>query len=259
MAAAGAGGGVNWKNTFRAIHQAWPRDLPDDDYIINFHKGEVREVDLPADFTAQPHYHENNLNILLAAGDGMDPGFINVADFPQFHIYVCLPDDSHKGYQNPNILEMNLEELKRLNAAGEMKRIICYMNMYDDNQLNNFVTLFTNKIFVIDTLDSRFNFNKQAIPELLLRPGGTIIRPHLTDERIAAIASEYHRGIAEIRSKRFGLPFICDEGDHPLGRVPNPGEHNFRFCTKIDGLNGGRRRRKSRRNKRRKTRRTKKI
>jgi hypothetical protein len=154
---------------------------------------------------------------------------------------------------------MNLEALHRLNASGDMKRIICYMNMYDENQLNNFVDLFTNKISVIDTLDDRFNFHKQDTPEVLLRPGGMIIRVHKSDEEIAAMRSNQHRMLSELRERRFDLPFICDEGPHPLGRALLPGRDNFQYCAKIEGLTGGKRKgRKSRRrrsNKKRKTRR----
>ena len=260
MAAAGAGGAANWQANFRKIHQVWKGDLPRDEYILNFHEGPIREADLPADFTGQPDYYENNLNMLLAAGDGQERTMpTNVRNNPEYHIYICLPDDTYES-GNPEVLRNNLADLHALNAEGGMIRIICYMNMLDDVQINNFVGLFLHKIKLIDTLDDRFNFraNKQVIPDSLLRPGGIIIYDHRSDEEIAAIPHDHDRGMAIIRQKQYDMPFICDEGPHPLGRRKANDSYTFRFCIKIEGYTGGKRRRtqRRRRNKRRSRRRS---
>ena len=114
---------ANWLTKFRGIHQVWSGELPEDPYIINFHKGLVRDVDLPAAFTMQADYYENNLNLLLAAGDGgFDASHINVGENPQFHIYLCLPDNTHqrrfdgRDGRDTNILTANMERLHELNA-----------------------------------------------------------------------------------------------------------------------------------------------
>jgi hypothetical protein len=262
-----AAGEPGWLTTFRGINpQVWSGALPEDPYVINFHKGEVREVDLPADFTAQPDYYENNLNLLLAAGDGgVNASHTNVREYPQYHIYLCLPDNSYEGTWSGdgNVLTSNIAALHALNATSEKKHIICYCNMFDERQLNNFVNLFTGKFNVIDTMDGRFNFNEQTIPELLLRPGGIIIRDHMTADRIAEIkrANPMVAAMSRVNQKReFSSPFICIAGDHPLDRAPPPGRENYQYCQKIEGLNGGKRRRHKRvptkRNKRRRNRKT---
>ncbi len=232
----------------RDLQHFWPFEIPSSPYILNFHNGPITEDQLPRDFIEQADYRNKNLRMLLAAADGPN----NVSRNPEYHMYCCLPDDT--GVIIPTILEDNLRELIALNSNtynSGRKRIICYYDHNNRNHINNLIELFGGKIELIDTLDSRLNFNEQNIANSFLRPGGIIIRQFLTDE-------EYTRQPIFMRdfymTKRiFTSPeFQCYYGPHPLGKRRNPSanDDSVGMCKKAASTAGGKRRRNIRTKKR---------
>lgn len=106
-------------------------DLADNEHVLNFHKG----------VEALPDWLGSDLKLILGAGD-YTRDKLDVEKFTMFDVFFCLPEENQEGSIRAN-LQYILDNYKH-------KKVICYLDISNTDQVKQFCKLFTNRIVLVD-------------------------------------------------------------------------------------------------------------
>lgn len=189
-----------------------------DEHILNFKENFIENL---------PEWFENrtNLTLICGPGDYVHRGKTNIEQFYTYDIFCCYGDDLDTGSdESYTSVQENLIYLKN-NFFHE--KILCLIDLTNENQVQNFLALFNNKIMILTAQDGHSPIFDPIASFYLLIDGGVVI-PKAFDKRRQYNAPYYgkysenpygfecinNNYIEPSTQRKFTNAFICIKKDY---------------------------------------------